>query len=836
MASPPIRTVMIRRLLVILNLLAGVFSAHSQTGDPNLWSPNGPVNSIVLRDSLLYVGGDFSQVSPVAGRLVRLDSATAGLAPAFPFITGKINCMAKDSLGRIYVGGDFAQVGSYPYRNLFRLDTLGNVDTTFVPDPDGEIFTLSTDSFRLWIGGDFLNINGFNRMRGAAIHVTERQIFVDTQGDSSYILAAAPDTLNYFDPQAQGPIYSLCIDSAGLNVIAGGDFAGIGGFPITYIAKLKPETGQSAGLGNSFWQSSPNANGPVRVVRTYRNRIYLAGDFTAMGLDPRMGLAVIRFDNGMLLTTDSLNQPAYNAGINGPVRDIELIGDKLFIAGHFGIVDGLFRSNIACLDTMLNVQSWIADADKEVYDIQRWGTNTLCFGGNFHTVNGDTAYYLSLVDRNTAAVQNWNPMFDGNVYAIMPASNGKIYAGGTFNGAAGVLRENLCAINVNTRRPTNWSPKVNAPVQTLYADANTLYVAGDFQQINQQLRNRIAAYDLQTLSLNAFNPGVNGLVRAMVSDQSKLYIGGNFTNAGGQNRNNIAAITIANSQATVWNPGCAGTVNKIILDNDWMYLGGFFSQAGGQPRQNLARIHTSTGVIDWNWNCDTDNGVYDMELYNGYLYFGGWFDHAAGQARNHLGAADTLTGALISFDPGVDNYVRSFARWNDDLFIGGAFATVETVTNYPRLANYDLGDDQFDIWAPMPNAMPETMQASQNWLYIGGGFSNAGFAFHPYLAMLSVNFVTGLNETLHTQNSGINLYPNPTADQVFVSVNGLEPGRVCDLAITDLTGRIIFSESSVSGTELSHHRIDISTFPSGLYLCTITENGLVIAADKFIRK
>lgn len=827
---------MIRRFLVALTLLAVAFPAFSQICDTSLWSPNGQVNSLLLRDSLLFVAGDYDQVSPVTGRFIRLDSTTAQLAPQFPFISGKVNCMAKDSVGRIYVGGNFSQVGHVALKNLFRMDTLGNVDTTFRPDPNGEIFTLSCDSHRLWVGGDFLTINGFARMRGAAIHVTQLYMYIGPLGDTTISVMAGTDTLTYFNPLAQGPIYSLCVDSMENFVIAGGDFAGIAGFPITYVAKLFAETGQSAPLGNTFWQCTPNLNGAVRALRTRGDLIYMAGDFTALGADQRYGLALIHFGNGTLLTTDSLNQPAYNAGINGPVHDIELLDGKLYIAGRFGIVDGTFRSNIARLDMMLNVDTgWIVDADKEVFDIQAWGNNTLCFGGDFRTVNGDTAYHIALVERDTVAVHNWNAVVDGTVYALMPALNGKLYAGGFFNGANGVLRKNLCAININTKRPNSWKPEIALPVNTLYASPAELFFSGDFNIVNGQPRNRIASFDLATYALTAFNPGVNGLVRTMASDQSKLYIGGNFTNAGGQTRNNIACIDLSNSQATVWNPGCAGTANKIILENQWLYIGGFFSQVGGQPRQNLARVFAATGAIDWNWTCDTDNGVYDMDLFNGNLYFGGWFDHAAGQAREHLGEADTISGALQAFNPGISDYVRCFTRWNDDLFMSGVFTVVSTSYNYSRLANFDIGDNQFDAWSPVPDVMPVTMQASQNWLYIGGEFEQAGYYFHPNLAMVNVNFVTGI-PSVYTDPTQLNLWPNPANEFIYVSLPQTGSGNSqYTIQVLDVNGKIVREESS-TGSNQSPLTIDISHLAPGMYLLLANEKGVPVSSKKFVKQ
>src|SRR4051812_36917265 len=128
MASPPLPTVKMRRLLVVLTIFLIGECLHAQVADPLLWAPNGPVNAVLLKDSLLYVGGDFTQVSPVTGHFTLLDSSTAAVVPGYPLIGGRVDCMAKDSLGRVYVGGLFDKVGSHLCNNLFRLTPQGTFD------------------------------------------------------------------------------------------------------------------------------------------------------------------------------------------------------------------------------------------------------------------------------------------------------------------------------------------------------------------------------------------------------------------------------------------------------------------------------------------------------------------------------------------------------------------------------------------------------------------------------------------------------------------------------------------------------------------------------------
>src|SRR6185295_2818912 len=56
LASPPLLMVVMKRLLVIALLFVSGKFCFSQISDTTLWIPNGPVNAVLLHDSLLYVG------------------------------------------------------------------------------------------------------------------------------------------------------------------------------------------------------------------------------------------------------------------------------------------------------------------------------------------------------------------------------------------------------------------------------------------------------------------------------------------------------------------------------------------------------------------------------------------------------------------------------------------------------------------------------------------------------------------------------------------------------------------------------------------------------------
>jgi hypothetical protein len=226
--------------------------------------------------------------------------------------------------------------------------------------------------------------------------------------------------------------------------------------------------------------------------------------------------------------------------------------------------------------------------------------------------------------------------------------------------------------------------------------------------------------------------GLNGFVSCMAEGpDGKVYVGGNFTNAGG--------VTNADYLAR-WNPvtenweaviaGISSYVQCMKFDaNGDLYIGGFFTAIGAVTVNKIAKItslYSGTAQAEA-LNTGVDGGsalVIDLEIApGGSLYIVGNFGTVSSVANTtNIARWDGTTWSALS--TGLNNHVYAFAfAPNGELYIGGGF----TDAGYPYLCKWNgtafsaVGTNT-DIGA----AVRALAFDKQGNLYIGGDFINAG--------------------------------------------------------------------------------------------------------------
>lgn len=775
---------------------------RAQVPDSTFWAPNGPVNSLALRDSTLYVGGDFDNVAPVTGTFVRLDTGSAQFDPTLFRVNGPIYAMYRDSSGFIYVGGSFSRAGSETVYNIFRVNPQGQFDYTFQVQTEGPVYAITEFDSVLYIGGAISQINGDLR-----------------QNCGAYDLRT--NMLNDFNPQINGPVYTIEVDTANGFVYVGGNFTVINGFGVPYIGKLFPTFGNPFLFNAVAWSATPNANGPVYDIELLDTVMMIAGEFTGFANINRAGLAFVAKYTGQLKN--------FSTQTNGSVYTILKRDSLMYFCGDFTIAFAAPRARLACVSTSLNIQPWSPNADDIVRTISFVDSTTIFAGGDFRNVGSVVALRGALID-TSGTVHNWNPMINKIVLSSMASADSRLYAGGEFFAMNGVERTNFYSVNLNTGVLNPWAPYFNYPVEVLHLAGDTLYVAGSFTIAAQQQRNYVASFDCNTGMLNSFNPGVIGAVRTFAVDTNHVYLGGNFVWAGGQYRDNIARVDKATGTADSWNPGCDGTVNTILLGPNHVYVAGYYPMIAGSNRNNLSRLHKSSGNADYNWICDTDEGIYHAEFAGNSLVIGGWFEEVDGNPIKDMAYVDTASQTSRSVGFLSNGYVRTFTRYNSDYYISGSY-TIANNNNYRNLCAYDTVNAATDAWNPFPNNWPVSMCTNGEKLVTGGFMTTGNGMLHPYLHVYNIQWVTNIDEAPLDSSQGLKIYPVPTSD--FINISLPETDKQSVYTIYDVNGKVTATGSIQPGTAAI--TLDISQYADGLYSVTVSTISGTAWTSRFVK-
>jgi hypothetical protein len=523
----------------------------------------------------VYVAGLFNNIGgrPRA-RVAKLSTGGAGAADASwnPNPTmlygsgvgpGKVNCIALDGAGHVYVGGFFDHIGGLARVCLARLaaDGTGSADPTWNTIANGEIAALAVDgSGNAYVGGVFTVI-GAAGIKGLA------KVGYDAAGNFSYV-----DT--YWVPLAwtpaewlpgtvsNNPIYALASAASG-HVFVGGTFTAIGGQTKTGFAKLSTGGG---GAADPAW-SSVQTPGSVRAVaRDAAGRTVIGGSFQFMGdgFTVRNNLARLNADN----TLDVVWAPETNGEVNALA--IDPANGAVFAAGKFTGAGGATRNRLARLSGS--------------------GSGT-----------ADPA---------------WNPAADGEVLALaLDTAAGYLYAGGTFSSIGGQARGSLAKLSIagNGGAAAGWNASATPPTTALHTvralaldGGGGLYVGGNFTALGGLSRRNAARVATGNGAVDSgWNPGPDGPVDAFAVEGGTTYVGGEFGNIGGLARSGLARVASGGSGAAdaTWNPGANGHISALALDgHGGIFVGGGFTVVGGGVRSLVARVATGgAGGADCNW-------------------------------------------------------------------------------------------------------------------------------------------------------------------------------------------------------------------------------------------
>ena len=376
------------------------------------WQPNPDAvayDLVVNPDGSIFLGGDFALLGTNSRKgLARIDQAGLAELPrmdaTFP---GIVNAVTVLQDGRAVVGGEFEYVsGTQIWTNLLRLNADGSLDTNWNPHADGIVRALASDAAQnVYVGGSFMHIGGQLRRalaklpaaaNGAAALGWDPSPGVGLQGIGISAISISP----------QGDIF------------VGGDFFGsIGGQTPRYgLAKLSAITG----LADPDWL--PLYAQPVQSIAIGPDgSVYVAGHLFFFVNNPsRQHIAKIsRAGRGVV-------DPLWAPSVNGPVTSVVVdANSNVFIAGSFGQINGQNRYRVAKLSGPTGVvdPNWSHTLSAEVGGFPSMDATErtavlaldsnahLYFGGMFGAIDGHAASYLAKLETGGSGLVDsaWNP-------------------------------------------------------------------------------------------------------------------------------------------------------------------------------------------------------------------------------------------------------------------------------------------------------------------------------------------------------------------------------------------------------------------------------------------
>ena len=242
-------------------------AAYDVDGNLLSWNPgvNNQVNTLMVSNDVVYVGGYFTLASDSSGsqtrnRLAAFD-VSSNLLPWNPGANSYVNALSAAD-GLIYAGGDFTSVGgglgNTSKNYIAAFDLAGNV-STWSGEANEEVLAVTVDGGIVYASGKFTAAGGST---GSAMR---------------YGLAAfgVNGNLTSWSPWLIGGRGYSLVAHDGL-VYAGGDFTGVdGGAGVTPVNGLAAVT-SSGDL--TAWQ--PQTNGLVSSIATDGTSLFVSGEFS----------------------------------------------------------------------------------------------------------------------------------------------------------------------------------------------------------------------------------------------------------------------------------------------------------------------------------------------------------------------------------------------------------------------------------------------------------------------------------------------------------------------------------------------------------------------------
>ena len=216
---------------------ANVAALDARTGRTLGWAPhtNASLRAVASSGGRVALGGTMTSIGGVVrDGLVAFNGRTGALDQWFPKIDGTVSSIAVDD-GRLFIGGDFSRVDGSPRAGLAAFDVESKRLLDWAPSvgPRQQFFlvqALAAANGRVYVAGNFANVNGTPRERLAAIDA-------ETGDLEAWNPGLKGDGVDDFADLTE-------IAAVGDHVYVAGKFTQVGGLERVSLAEIEALTGR----------------------------------------------------------------------------------------------------------------------------------------------------------------------------------------------------------------------------------------------------------------------------------------------------------------------------------------------------------------------------------------------------------------------------------------------------------------------------------------------------------------------------------------------------------------------------------------------------------------
>jgi len=469
-------------------------AASTATGTFSGWSPvaSGPdddffvqphVDAIAVRDSFIFIGGHFTEVSGLArSGLAKIGFPSGALSAWNPVAEPHYTNLGEEvsallMRGRaLYVAGEFVAIGDSARSSLAAVDTETGLALPWNVGANFAASALEATGDTLIVGGEF---------QGAGAEWGRRR-------DALAAFDLTTGQLKKWSPRLDG-LGVNCLAAGNGHIYVGGYFDMLGGKPRYCLGAVDTLTGDA-----SDWD--PQANAPVFAMRAVGDSLYVGGAFTSLAGQTRARIG--RFDT----STGALT--AWAPWASDVVRVFEPAGRRIFVGGEFVDFNGVRRPGLVAVDAVSGaLEPFDCRLDfAGIIALAASGDTLYAGGGGFLSIGGQPRIGLAALDARTGNVLDW-------VADVRPFVTGLVridtvlYVGGGFTSIGGVPRTGMAALSAATGTVLPWNARMNGTVWSLTAYERTLFVGGGFTEALGSVRAYVLGMPLDSAPPPTQPPG-----------------------------------------------------------------------------------------------------------------------------------------------------------------------------------------------------------------------------------------------------------------------------------------------------------------------------------------